>query len=148
MIDKKIAIELGIRLKQARKAIGYKNRNELSGLLGIHPSTYGLYERGKRVPGAVFLKKFCDTLSVNYTWLFTGYGSMYMSGNPMGLETKLLEKIFIELDGYLKASTISLERTKKARIVSVLYEDALENQQEPFRLDRKTKRFIKLLANR
>ncbi|HFD87161.1 MAG TPA: hypothetical protein ENJ35_05755 [Gammaproteobacteria bacterium] len=66
----------------------------------------------------------------------------------MGLETKLLEKIFIELDGYLKASTISLERTKKARIVSVLYEDALENQQEPFRLDRKTKRFIKLLANR
>lgn len=141
-------IQLGHRLKEIRKARGYKNREDLAVKIGIHLSTYGNYERGKRIPDAVFLEKFCATLQVNHIWLFTGRGGMILPDNPMGLETKLLELIMEKVNEYMEQSKALLTSKKKAEVISILYEEALENQdwQQELGLDAKTKRFIKLLA--
>jgi transcriptional regulator with XRE-family HTH domain len=140
--------QLGTRLKQARKEKGYKNRDELSAQLGVHLSTYGNYERGKRAPDAVFLKKFCESLQINYIWLFTGKGTISLSDNATGLETKLLAKIIHNVEHHIEFTGAALTDAKKAEVISILYEEALENKawQEELGIDTKTKRFIKLLA--
>ncbi len=141
-------IQLGHRLKKVRKARGYKSREDLAVKIGIHLSTYGNYERGKRIPDAVFIEKFCATLHVNHIWLFTGRGGMALPDNPMGLETKLLECIMEKVEEYMEQTKSILTSQKKAEVISILYEEALENQnwQDELGIDSKTKRFIKLLA--
>ena len=76
-------IQLGERLKKSRKSKGYKDREDLATKVGSYLSMYGNYERGKRIPDAVFLKHFCVILQVNHIWLFTGQGAKTLpdSGN-------------------------------------------------------------------
>lgn len=146
--DENFIKQLGNRLKQARKAKGYKNRDDLSAKLGVHLSTYGNYERGKRVPDAVFLKNFCESLQINYIWLFTGEETMSLRDNPTGLETALLAKIIKNVEDHIENTGSVLTEGKKAEVISILYEEALENKtwREELGIDTKTKRFIKLLA--
>ena len=139
---------LGRRLKQARKSRGYKNREDLSTEIGVHLSTYGNYERGERIPDAVFLKNFCDTLHINYMWLFTGMGTMTLPKNALAIEAQLLTKIIDTVENHIEHTGAVLTTAKKAEIISILYEEALEKQtwHEELGMDTKTKHFIKLLA--
>jgi len=142
----KFGLQFGMRLKKAREQ---KNitRKAIANRVGVHTNTYGLYERGNRVPDAIMIRTICDILQVNYIWLFTGEGPRYMPDNSIGLEPELLEKIIFKVEEHLNNSKMILSAAKKAEIISILYEEALEKEEwrEQLGIDRKTKRFIKLL---
>ncbi len=144
----KFGLQFGMRLKKAREQ---KNitRKAIANRVGVHTNTYGLYERGNRVPDAIMIRTICDILQVNYIWLFTGEGPMHMPDNSIGLEPELLEKIIFKVEEHLKNSKMILSAAKKAEIISILYEEALEKEEwrEQLGIDRKTKRFIKLLSD-
>ena len=142
----KFGFQFGMRLKKAREQ---KNitRKAIANRVGVHTNTYGLYERGNRVPDAIMIRTICDILQVNYIWLFTGEGPMHMPDNSIGLEPELLEKIIAKVEEHIDNSKMILRAAKKAEIISILYEEALEKEEwrEQLGIDRKTKRFIKLL---
>jgi transcriptional regulator with XRE-family HTH domain len=139
---------MGDQLKTVRKAKRLK-QGELADILGIHLRTYSNYERNKQTPDAGFIHNFCTTFKINYNWLFTGQGPMQMPENPAGLETKLLEKIIFKIEEHLDKLDSIISPAKKAKIISILYEEALEKEdwQEQLGLDRKTKCFIDLVSN-
>ena len=139
---------IGLRMKKAREVAG-KTQTDLATFFKIHRNTYTNYERAKRLPDILFLLKFCDTLNLNPTWLLTGQGPMQMPDNPAGVETKLLEKLIAKVEEHLDESDYVLSPAKKAEIISILYEEAIERDdwREQLGLDRRTKRFINLISN-
>ncbi len=148
---KQFGLQFGMRLKKARVR---KNitRKVLAHKVGVHTNTYGLYERGKRVPDAIIIKMVCDILQVNYIWLFTGQGPIDMPNNSAGIETGLLENIIVKVEEHLSNSSMILSPAKKAEIISILYDDALEkmaaNDSYIFVLEKSLIRFLNLLAER
>ena len=148
---KQFGLQFGIRLKKARVR---KNitRKVLAHTVGVHTNTYGLYERGNRVPDAIMIRTICDILQVNYIWLFTGHGPIDMPNNSAGLETGLLESIIFKVEEHLSNSNMLLSPAKKAEIISILYDDALEkmaaNDSYTFALGKSSIRFLNLLAER
>jgi len=138
--------QFGSRLEIAR---GKMSRKAVSIKMGIHANTYGNFERGDRWPDAGFVINFCKMFNINPTWLLTGQGPMHMPDNSTGLETELLEKIIAKVEEHLNDAKMILSTGKKAEIISILYEEALEKEEwrEQLGIDKKTKRFIKLLSN-
>lgn len=47
--------QIGVRLRQVRKDLGFKNQADLADRLGVSPSSIHNYESGKRSPDAEFL---------------------------------------------------------------------------------------------
>lgn len=145
--EEDFAIQLGERLTKSRKSKGFKNRKNLTANVGIHLSTYGNYEQGKRMPDAVFLKHFCVIMQVNHIWLFTGQGAKTLPDSETGLDIALLKKIVKRVEEFLEQTRSRLTPDQKAGVVSILYEELLEKpQRQPEIIDTKTKHFIKLLA--
>jgi len=142
--------EIGERLKLARKKQNVR-REEIASRIGIHPGTYGLYERGKRSPSAETIMIFCEFLSLNYTWLFSGKGPMNLADGA-GINLGLLASVIREVELFIEQNSLSFNSAKKAEFISILYEDAFEKSAMDssyiFTLDNKTIQFLNLLAER
>lgn len=68
--------ELGRRLRESRKAVGFADRPEFSERLGLPLSTIAAYERGDREPSASALVPYLDEFGISIEWLLTGRGAM------------------------------------------------------------------------
>lgn len=67
------AMEIGERVKAIRGAMSL---DELAQDLGVHKNTLGNYEKGLRVPDAVFLNKLLEVFpEIDPEWLLTGQGA-------------------------------------------------------------------------
>ncbi|NOZ19690.1 MAG: helix-turn-helix transcriptional regulator [Planctomycetes bacterium] len=67
------------RTKELRVELcGKRGRSQLAKMLGISPSTYHYYERGRVLP-ADLLVKLCDLANANIEWLLLGSGAKYSS---------------------------------------------------------------------
>ena len=89
---------LGLRLRAARKAAGFKTAREFSHTQAIAQSTYGQYETGKRALNAEALVRFCRALNINAHWLLLGeagqsdantHGPFVKGDRPCVLETRM-----------------------------------------------------------
>lgn len=60
------------RLKQARKAAGYKNATEAAHGMGINRVTYIAHENGNRGIGPEAAQKYANAFSVSAEWLLYG----------------------------------------------------------------------------
>jgi transcriptional regulator with XRE-family HTH domain len=66
---------LGLRLRAARKAAGFKTAREFAYTHEIAQSTYSQYETGKRGFNAEAMVRFCRALNINAHWLLPGVGA-------------------------------------------------------------------------
>lgn len=70
--------QLGQRIRRRREALGW-SQDAAAMALGVHPSAWGLYERGARMPPLPQFMKLAEVLSVTaeslagirYPWLKT-----------------------------------------------------------------------------
>jgi transcriptional regulator with XRE-family HTH domain len=75
-------IRIGQRIREIRRAVYGGNGNyclgleELTGRLGVGPSTWNHYEAGVQMPGDVMLKFLCET-GASPQWLLGGLGPMF-----------------------------------------------------------------------
>lgn len=73
-VDKVIDRQVGLRLKLARKAMGFKTALEFSRKIGMPKSTYSQHEKGSRSLTAELLIKYSEQLEIAPGWLLTGIG--------------------------------------------------------------------------
>lgn len=66
--------EVGLRLKIARKAAGYKTALNFANEMNIPKSTYSQHENGKRSLTAEQITYYADKLDIEASWLLTGLG--------------------------------------------------------------------------
>ena len=62
---------LGARIAALRKSAGW-NQGELAQRLGVSPSAVGMYEQGRREPGAALLVELARQFGVTVDYLLTG----------------------------------------------------------------------------
>ena len=62
---------LGARIAALRKSAGW-NQGELAQRLGVSPSAVGMYEQGRREPGAALLVELSRLFGVTVDYLLTG----------------------------------------------------------------------------
>lgn len=60
------------RLKNARKAAGYKSAKQFAQKNNIPPTTYSQHEASKRSLSIEVAKRYCEYLNINLCWLLTG----------------------------------------------------------------------------
>jgi transcriptional regulator with XRE-family HTH domain len=85
--------EVGLRLKIARKAAGYKTALNFAHKMKIPKSTYSQHENGKRSLTAEQITHYADRLDIEASWLLTG------SGHPCPLgKNKIQRKEIIEAE--------------------------------------------------
>ena len=76
------------RTKELRQELcGRRGRSKLAALLGITPSTYHYYERGRVLP-ADLMVKLCDLTGVNIEWFLLENGPKYRSGKAKAAAKK------------------------------------------------------------
>ena len=65
-------IQIGKRLQQARKALGFRSARSFARQHGIPESTYSQHETGKRSLNPTTMVGYCERLSIHPGWLVTG----------------------------------------------------------------------------
>lgn len=106
--------EIGLRLKIARKAAGFKTAISFAQKMNIAKSTFSQHENGTRSLTAEQIIFYSDTLQIDPSWLLTG------NGHPCPTDkNKETKKAYIEKEVCLlieenqlptaKNSTISME---------------------------------------
>jgi transcriptional regulator with XRE-family HTH domain len=60
----KIMKTFGKRLKQARKAAGFRPAEQFSAAVALEPHTYRKYERGESEPNFEILMRICEALNI------------------------------------------------------------------------------------
>lgn len=81
-----INIEIGLRLRIARKTAEYKTALNFASKMKIPKSTYSQHENGKRSLTAEQITFYADKLNVDARWLLTGLG------HPCPLEKNRIER--------------------------------------------------------
>lgn len=122
---------LAQRLKQARKELGYTQR-EMAEAMGTKLRSLQDYERGRSVPGGRVIASCCR-LGINPVWLLNGHGGMWLR-DPQHCampNTALLEKLLAGLEEALCQATQSLDPVKKAQVITFLYQWFSESGMEP-----------------
>ena len=66
------------RLKELRKALGFKNQQEFADALNIKRGTIANYEIGRNEPIDAVITLICSKFNVNENWLRTGEGEMFI----------------------------------------------------------------------
>lgn len=69
--------KIGVRLKTARLAAGFKSAKDFCNQNKIPSSTYSLHETGRRNLKPKIAEKYATLLGVNISWLLTGHGKPY-----------------------------------------------------------------------
>lgn len=69
-----VNIEIGLRLKVARKAAGYKTALNFATKINMPKSTYSQHENGKRGLTAEQIIYYAEKLDIQPSWLLTGLG--------------------------------------------------------------------------
>lgn len=69
---------MGERLKELRKALGFKNQQEFADALNIKRGTVANYEIGRNEPIDAVITLICSKFNVNEEWLRTGEGEMFI----------------------------------------------------------------------
>lgn len=114
------AEELSARIREVRNAtFGPRGRARFARALGVSPSTYNYYERG-RIPPMPILLKVSDVSGVDLRWLLTGRLS---TEQPAGARSPEHAKILARMSALLP------QRTEAAAALSALL-DLLESQPE------------------
>lgn len=85
-------MEIGERLKQARKSKGF-TQESLSSQIGASRGVITNIEYGKAEPQPLVIRAICDVLNINEQWLLTGEGEMEIS-NKSEKSAKLLSEIY------------------------------------------------------
>ena len=76
-----LSMQIGNRLRAARKAAGFKSARAFAEKYEIPESTYSQHELGKRSLNADTLMKYSALCAINPSWLLTGAGQPYLSKN-------------------------------------------------------------------
>jgi transcriptional regulator with XRE-family HTH domain len=66
------------RLRELRKALGFKNQQEFADALNIKRGTIANYEIGRNEPIDAVITLICSKFNVNEEWLRTGEGEMFI----------------------------------------------------------------------
>lgn len=69
---------MGERLKELRKALGFKNQQEFADALNIKRGTIANYEIGRNEPIDAVITLICSKFNVSEEWLRTGEGEMFV----------------------------------------------------------------------
>lgn len=114
------ADELSARIREVRSAtFGPRGRARFARALGVSPSTYNYYERG-RIPPMPILLKISDVSGVDLRWLLTGRLS---TEQPAGARSPEHARILARMSALLP------QRAEAAAALSALL-DLLESQPE------------------
>lgn len=73
--------DTGKRLRALADRLYGGNKSDLARSLGMKPTSFVKYTKGRRRPGAIILAKL-SRMGVNINWLLTGVGPMLVSGPP------------------------------------------------------------------
>lgn len=88
--------EIGLRLKVARKAAGFKKALDFVNKMNIPKSTYSQHENGKRSLTAEQIIQYSQKLDIEANWLLTGLGHPCPSGkNKIQRKEKIDQEIAI-----------------------------------------------------
>ncbi len=74
---------VGVRLKTARIAAGFKSAKDFCQKNKIPSSTYSLHETGRRNLKPKIAEKYAQLLGVNISWLLTGHGKPYNNSHTL-----------------------------------------------------------------
>lgn len=153
-MEKLIDQKLGIRLRAARIAAGFKTSKEFTKAFDIPESTYSQHESGKRYPDDARMRFYADSFRVNYDWLQTGEGEPYgkhasmkknesladhlfeiidPQKNHLGFQTHLINEVLLEniVDGVLLLSKDKKIATAKiAKIIAGVYSEIMSLEKD------------------
>lgn len=88
---------LGERIRMVRTNKGLTQEG-LADKLGVTPATINRYEKGHRVPDAIFINQLVIEMDCEVRWLLTGQGEMFERESSASLDNES-EKLKILLDG-------------------------------------------------
>ena len=95
------------RLKELRKALGFKNQQDFADVLKIKRGTIANYEIGRNEPIDAVITLICTKFNVNENWLRTGEGEMFLSKSQEEEIADLTYKLLTEESTSFKNRLIS-----------------------------------------
>ena len=116
-------MKISERLTKLRKALGW-NQIPFAKEMGVSARSYADYERGVKDMPLSLIMNLCDQHHVSADWLLLGKGSMENSDSFEILEAAVIATHEFIIENDLKSVPID----KEAKIVSLLYQDAINGK--------------------
>ena len=95
------------RLKELRKALGFKNQQDFADALNIKRGTIANYEIGRNEPIDAVITLICSKFNVNEEWLRTGEGEMFLDVSREVEIAKLTKTLLLEESDSFKNRLVS-----------------------------------------
>lgn len=123
--------QIGLRLKSARKAAGFKTARSFAALHQIPYSTYSQHETGKRAIPLHTLLQYSQLLCMDSGWLLNGKNDSSQSGQLNSLRKRALEPI----KEFVTVVDIRLMRKILKSILSLCIENPILHRYNDFIVD-------------
>ena len=95
------------RLKELRKALGFKNQQDFADALNIKRGTIANYEIGRNEPIDAVIALICSKFNVNEDWLRTGEGETFLDVSVEAEISEFTKNLLLEKSGSFKKRLVS-----------------------------------------
>jgi SOS-response transcriptional repressor LexA len=113
---------LSERLRELRKAVhGERGRAAFARAIGVSPSTYNYYEKGRQPPASL-LAKAAEVTGADLTWLLTGAGGPFPSATAGTADNTLSQAARNVLEGFTADGNTAKAQAARAALRQILAE--------------------------
>ena len=145
-----IYIQIGARLREARKRVGYATSAEFADKLKINKPTYSNHENGNKTISVETIMEYAKYLNVSWQYLVTGeiinsdIQNKHTINDNYILYEDLFAKVLIAVEELFIEQSIRMDLERKAELICAIYTSIYDRSNENSRFSIKD---IKMCAS-
>lgn len=136
-------------LKAVKEIAGVSRDSEIAHLLDIRQSMISMWRKRGTIPYE-FLLHFCEQHNIDMVWLLTGEGPQYrgesLSSASRHIDLDLMSEVIETVEDVFERDNLSLPPEKKARLVTLIYEEIAEDETKKASMEQKVVKLLKLAS--
>lgn len=136
-------------LEAVKEIAGVSRDSELANLLGIRQSMISMWRKRGTIPYE-FLLHFCEQRNIDMVWLLTGEGPRYRGESQPSpsrqIDLELMREVIETVEEVFERGNLSLAPEKKARLITLIYEEIAEDETKKASMEQKVVKLMKLAS--
>jgi hypothetical protein len=128
---------------------GISKDTEIAALFGIRQSMITMWRKRGNIPYEVLLH-YCEQRNIDPLWLITGKGPKFRGeSHDTGAthpDLDLMSEVIVTVEEVFARDRLSLSPEKKARLISLIYEEVLDDEMKKSSIEQKVVKLTKLAS--
>jgi hypothetical protein len=128
---------------------GVSKDAEIASIFGVRQSMITMWRKRGTVPYEILLN-YCELRNMDPLWLLTGKGPKYRGSSQAPAfrhpDINLIREVIEAIEEVFERDRLSLSPEKKARLITLIYEEVSEDERKMSTIEQKVVKLTKLAS--